>query len=273
MTQRKLCRGLGHLGLYVAFALGLGVPAVAAQTASPASPSSPASNATPKSVSPPQAAPATPEAKSPPASATPSTPTTPPAPITPPGPPAPAQPSKQLAPAGKPQTNEIEPNATPTVPGKATTESVEVPARPIVLIKGTSTYDDAFKSIKASLETLKVAMDKAGLKPTGHPITIFSAPSDKGFMYEAAVPIAAQPAGKADLGGGVTFGMSPSGSSIKFLHRGPYDDIDSTYDVITAYLDAKGLQVDNPYIEEYLGELTTPDDPNLEVDIYVFVKK
>lgn len=60
--------------------------------------------------------------------------------------------------------------------------------------------------------------------------------------------------------------------AIKFQHRGAYDDIDSTYDVITAYLDAKGLQVDSPYIEEYLTDLTTSDDPNLQVDIYVFVK-
>ena len=75
-----------------------------------------------------------------------------------------------------------------------------------------------------------------------------------------------------DLGSGVTVDQSPSGKAIKFQHRGAYEDIDSTYDVITAYLDAKGLQVDNPYIEEYLTDLTTPDDPNLQVDIYVFVK-
>ena len=71
----------------------------------------------------------------------------------------------------------------------------------------------------------------------------------------------------------MSFGVSPAGTAIKFQHRGAYDDIDSTYDVITAYLDAKGMQVDNPYIEEYLTPLTDAADPNLQVDIYVFVKK
>ena len=147
-----------------------------------------------------------------------------------------------------------------------------MPARPLVMVSGQSSYDDAFKSIKASLDKVKAAMDKAGLKPSGHPITIFSEPDDKGFKYEAAIPIAGAPAAKPDLGAGVTIGTSPSGKAIKFQHRGAYDDIDSTYDVITAFLDAKGLQVDNPYIEEYLTDLTTADDPNLQVDIYVFVK-
>ena len=57
------------------------------------------------------------------------------------------------------------------------------------------------------------------------------------------------------------------------MHRGPFDEIDSTYDLIVAYLDEKGLQIQPPYIEEYLSDPTTPDDPNLEVDIYILLKK
>ena len=179
--------------------------------------------------------------------------------------------ASSATPASAKQNNEIEPNASPTTPENATTENVEVPARPIVAVSGQSSYDDAFKSIKGSIETVKAAMAKAGLKPTGHPITIFSAPDDKGFKYQAGVPVAGKPE-KADLGNGVVAATSPAGKAIKFQHRGAYDDIDSTYDVITAFLDAKGLQVDSPYIEEYLTDLTTADDPNLQVDIYVFVK-
>ena len=146
-----------------------------------------------------------------------------------------------------------------------------MPARPIIAVKGDSSYDDAFTSIKAALDKVKGAMAKAGIKPAGHMITIFSEPDDKGFKFQAGVPVAQTPA-KTDLGDGVVAAMSPSGKAIKFQHRGAYDDIDSTYDVITAFLDAKGLQVDSPYIEEYLNDLTTADDPNLQVDIYVFVK-
>lgn len=204
-----------------------------------------------------------PQVAAPPAAATPASP----------APPAPAPGAESLGTGGEgPSKTQIENNAAPGVPNDATTETVEIPARPVAEISGQSTYDDAFKSIKASLETLQAAVVKAGLTPSGHPVTIFSEPDENGFKYLAAVPLASKPAGKDDLGNGVKIGVSPSGKAIKFQHRGAYDDIDSTYDVITAYLDAKGLQVDNPYIEEYLTELKTPDDPNLQVDIYVFMK-
>ncbi|MDR3463353.1 MAG: GyrI-like domain-containing protein [Beijerinckiaceae bacterium] len=235
-------RAVRILGLAALILAGLASPAWA-QTASPAP-------ATPSTTAP---APATPSAAVPA--------------------PAPSDGKSQLGTSNAPPAKtQIENNAAPGIPDNATTENVDVPARPVALITGQSTYDDAFKSIKASLDTLNAAIAKAGLTASGHPVTIFSEPDENGFKYQAAVPLTAKPDGKDDLGNGVKIGTSPAGKAIKFQHRGAYDDIDSTYDVITAYLDAKGLQVDNPYIEEYLTELKTPDDPNLQVDIYVFMK-
>lgn len=269
----RLVRSVSLAGMLLATSLA----GAAAQTAPPAADA-------PKSATP-KAAPSTPQTTSPsatppstttPATPTPATPTVkpPPSPSAPAAKPetTPAPTPETGTPRGKPGNTEIEPHGSPGIPQNATTESVDVPARPAVIVTGQSSYDDAFKSIKASLETLKTSMDKAGLKPSGHAITIFSEPDDKGFRYKVAVPIAAKPNGKPDLGT-ATIGETPSGKAIKFQHRGAYEDIDSTYDVITAYLDAKGLQAENPYIEEYLNELTTGDDPNLQVDIYVFVKK
>ena len=268
----------GPIPRILALCLWLGATGLArAQTAAPApaSPPAPASSATPAP------APATPKTAVQPAPATPvpkpPAPSATPVPVAP-APPAPGAPAKPLAPGGAPQTHEVEPGASPQTPGTATLETIDVPARPIVFVKGQSSYDDAFKSIKASQAIVKAAMDKAGLKASGHPITIFTDTDDKGFSYESAIPVAAgsdkDKSGKPlDLGGGVAFGQSPAGSGLKFQHRGPFDEIDSTYDLIVSYLDEKGLQIEPPYIEEYLADLTTPDDPDLAVDIYVFVKK
>jgi effector-binding domain-containing protein len=257
-----------HLALITLMIAGLGGASVA-QAETPA-PAPAATTVTPAPVPPaPKAvpAPATPGTTSP-SAATPPTPATPP-----PVPPAPKPSDK--APLGAdvapPDKTQIEPNAAPGIPDNATTENVTVPARPIAMIAGQSSYDDAFKSIKTSIDTVTAAVAKAGLTVSGHPVTIFSEPDENGFKYIAGIPLDKKPE-KTDLGTGVTIGDSPAGKAIKFQHRGAYDDIDSTYDVITAYLDAKGLQVGNPYIEEYLTDLKTADDPNLQVDIYVFVK-
>jgi effector-binding domain-containing protein len=74
------------------------------------------------------------------------------------------------------------------------------------------------------------------------------------------------------LDAGISLAESPSGKAIKFQHRGAYDDIDSTYEAITAYLDEKGIDARNLFVEDYLNEAKDSTDINLQVDIYVFLK-
>jgi len=66
--------------------------------------------------------------------------------------------------------------------------------------------------------------------------------------------------------------FSPAGKVMKFEHRSAYDDIDSTYEAITAYLDEKSVEAQTMFIEEYLTEPKTADDTSLQVDIYVFTR-
>jgi effector-binding domain-containing protein len=173
------------------------------------------------------------------------------------------------APTASPRDGEPEQDS-PGLPSEATAETLDVPSRPTATLAGKSKWEDGFVSIKASLTKIDASLDKAGLKPAGPPLTVFTETDDNGFSYEAMVPLAAKPA--ASLSDDVQLGSSPSGKAIKFQHRGPYDDIDSTYDLITAYLDEKNLEARDFFVEEYLSELTNAEDPNLAVDIYVFLK-
>jgi effector-binding domain-containing protein len=108
--------------------------------------------------------------------------------------------------------------------------------------------------------------------PAGRPIAVFTETDDNGFSYRTMIPIAAAPEGKTSLSDVVKLGQTPAGKAMKFPHRGSYADIDSTYEAITAYLDEKGLEAANLFVEEYLNDVKTPDDPNLQVDIYVLLK-
>jgi effector-binding domain-containing protein len=158
----------------------------------------------------------------------------------------------------------------PGLPSDATTEMLDVPGRPVAILTAKATWDEAFKVIKDTQQRLKAAVDKAGLKIIGHPVSVFTQEDNKGFTFMAMLPL--DPSAKGTLGDGVTLGRSPAGKAIKFQHRGAYDDIDSTYDLITAYLDEKNLEAQNFFIEEYLTPLTSAEDPYLAVDIYVFLK-
>jgi effector-binding domain-containing protein len=187
--------------------------------------------------------------------------------------PAFAEAGSPAAPA--PQSTVPEPdqqNAAPGIPSDASAESVDVPARPVALLTGDAEWAEGFKAITTAIAKVQDAVKTAGLKQAGPPFAVFLSTDDANFHFEAMVPLAEKPAGKSDLTEGVKLGESPAGKAIKFLHRGAYDDIDSTYDLITAYLDEKGLEAKNLFIEEYRSDTKESDDAGLEADIYVFLK-
>ncbi len=148
----------------------------------------------------------------------------------------------------------------------------EVAARTVLVAHGAASWEEGFGKIGEQLAKLRAAADKAGLKVQGRPMAVFTDTDDAGFKFDAMLPVDAPADAKPDLGADVTLAQSPSGKAIKFEHRGAYDDIDSTYEAITAYLDEKGLEARNLFVEEYLGDAKDSSDVNTQVDIHVFLK-
>jgi effector-binding domain-containing protein len=251
------------------FAAALGAPfAIAdgfAQQAAPATPGvSQTAPATPASPATPAPAPPAATAPSAPAASAPAT--QPPAATAPaPAANAPAAPPPASAPA--PST----PSA-PSTDDSSTGQALDMVARPAAYIEAKANWSEGFSALTGSFNSIKAELAKAGVVATGHPIAVFTATDDNGFTYRAMVPIDKAPEGKATLSETVKLGQTPAGKAMRFEHRGSYEDIDSTYEAITAYLDEKGLEADNLFVEEYLNDVKTSDDPNLQVDIYVLLK-
>ncbi len=149
---------------------------------------------------------------------------------------------------------------------------MELTARPALTLKGEASLDDTQKAISEALGKLNAAAAKAGVKPSGKPIAVFSETSEKAIHFEAMLPLEKAPEGKSKLDGGVEVGATPAGKALKFEHRGPYEDIESTYEAITAFLDEKGLDTKDRFIEEYISDVADSEDEEGEVDIYIFVK-
>ena len=250
---------LRRLALMAAVAGGLAAasPPVLAQS-TPAAPAAPA----PAPTTPAPATPATPPAADSPAATPPAA--TPPAaaaptPAAPDTATTPAAPDAGAAPASPPDTS--------------ISQTLTLQPHPVLQVSGQSTWDDGFKTLNDSFTKLNEALAKAKIQPTGHPMAVFTETDDAGFKYTAMVPVAADPGVRpADMPAELSFGQSPGGKVMKFQHRSAYDDIDSTYEAITAYLDEKGLEAKNMFAEEYLNRTKSSDDNSLEVDIYVFLK-
>jgi effector-binding domain-containing protein len=149
---------------------------------------------------------------------------------------------------------------------------IELKARPTVALSGTAEWDDGMRALAEAVTRLRTEMGKAGLEPAGKPLAVFVETDDKGFRFEAMIPLAAAPEPMPGLQNGLRIATSPAGKTMKFEHRGSYDEIDATYEAITAYLDEKGLEAQNLFVEEYLNLPRTSDEDGAQVDIFVFLK-
>ncbi len=182
-------------------------------------------------------------------------------------PPAPGKPGGS-EPSGRPTTGPASPS--PLQPGDAFGEQVTMPARTIIYIKGYSKWDSAFESLVDAFKSLHEYLDKQDVKPNGPALTIYTQTDDAGFSFEAALPIAQAP--KEPPKGDVAVGQAPSGRALKFVHRGSYDAMDSTYEAITNYLDDKQLEAKDLFIEEYATDPVKTEPDKLVVNVYVPVK-
>jgi effector-binding domain-containing protein len=234
---------------------GAGTGTVEAQPLSPppgvSSPAPPA-DAQPPAANPPAGAPpasAPPPAAQPPATASPS--------VTPPAPPPPVA--------------AVDPNA--TLAGKpgdiGNVDDLTLVARPAAQSGGRSSWDDAAKNLAATFARMRGEIEKGGAKVAGKPFAIFVETDDAAFRYEAFIPIDAAPPGRDAFSPETRIAQTPEGRALRFVHQGPYDDVDSTYEAITAYLDSKGINVRDAFIEEYVGDLANAADARFEVNIYV----
>jgi len=157
-------------------------------------------------------------------------------------------------------------------PDASMAEQMQLEARSVVAIRGESTWDDGFETLMKSFDRLTREAAKAGLAIKGRPQAAFLSTDDAGFRYEAMLELNGEPATPPKLPPDLSLTKSPAGKALKFTHTGAYDEIDSTYEAITAYLDDKGLVAKNIFVEEYLTSPKTSEDTSLEMSIYVLVE-
>eukprot|EP01037_Dinobryon_pediforme_P013473 gene13473-13588_t len=261
-VNRTFCAGhlsFGKLGAaFGGIAMVLMVQGAFAQSA-PATPA-PAPLATPAAP----AAPVDTPVVTPPPAATPPAPVTPPATVAPPVPataPAPVLPKTEITPLPD-QPAAVDASSTP----------FDLPAKPVALLRGKANWEDGYKVIHEGFKKITDALAAEKIPVIGKPLAVFVETNDQDFKYEIMMPIEKAPEGKAGLPGDIVFGMSPAGKVLRFQHRGAYDDVDSTYEAITAYLDEKGFESRDLFVEEYLNDAKGSDDTNLQVDVYVYLK-
>lgn len=154
---------------------------------------------------------------------------------------------------------------------RAGENTVEAPARQALVIQGASDWLEGYTAIENAFQRLRAETARAGLKVNGTPLAVFLFTDDMGFRFQGMLPIE-EPAAAPSLGAEFSLGKTPGGRAVKFEHRGAYDEIDATYDAVTAWLDDRNLVAHDFFVEEWLKEGSSASDVDAAVDVYVFLK-
>ena len=148
-------------------------------------------------------------------------------------------------------------------------EPVTLEAKKVVTIKGNANWDAAFETLIDSFKALNTLLDKQGIKSAGNSLIVYTSTDDTGFTFVAQVPVSQD---VKNLGKNMSMGQSPEGKSLKFVHRGSYDNMDNTYEAITNHLDEKKLEAKDLFIEEYITDPLKTAEDKLVINVYVPLK-
>ncbi len=212
-----------------------------------------------------------------------------PAPATSPSPTPSESPTSQAAPAPTPTaspTSSASPSPAPSPPPAAAQtpatpppaavqtadpfgEAVTLEAKKVVTIKGNANWDSAFETLIDAFKALTALLDKQGIKPSGNALIVYTSTDDTGFTFIAEIPVGQD---VKNLGKNMSMGQSPEGKSLKFVHRGSYDNMDNTYEAITNHLDEKRLEAKDLFIEEYITDPLKTAEDKLVINVYVPLK-
>ena len=81
---------------------------------------------------------------------------------------------------------------------------------------------------------------------------------EQGYRLDAAIPVVMKP---VELTGNLRAGQSPSGSSVRVVHQGPYEHMTPSYEKLATYMAAHGLREGSVSWESYISDpLQTPPD-------------
>jgi effector-binding domain-containing protein len=143
---------------------------------------------------------------------------------------------------------------------------------PVLRLKGQSSWDDGFTALKKAIAALEAEGKRHDLPRAGLPMAYFVDSDDLGFTYEAMLPLAAAPPAGTGFSPGFDTTQSPGGRAAIFSHEGAYDEIDTAYEALTAWLDDKNLVSTGRFLEEYEFIPEKSDETTMKLKIVVFLK-
>jgi effector-binding domain-containing protein len=157
---------------------------------------------------------------------------------------------------------------------------VAVPAAVVAQCRASCAAEPAAiaTAVGAAFQKIDAFVKANAIATCGAPRVVYTEWSPTRVQFTAAMPIRDIPPSVADTAD-VSIASVPECSALRFVHRGPYREIRSTYDRIEAWLrDRGGIRTAadwarySPMWEEYLNDPATTPQSELVTRIYLTLR-
>ena len=148
---------------------------------------------------------------------------------------------------------------------------LDVPEKVIVSTRGRSghTPEEIGSALGQAYGAISAFLGTHGLQAAGQPLAISESFDDDGYRFEAGIPVAQDP--RIDTGEGDAVGVRtvPATRAVRLVHVGPYRQLTESYNALTAFLAARGLEANGPSWEEYISDPGEIPEEELVTHIYM----
>jgi len=150
-------------------------------------------------------------------------------------------------------------------------EILEVEPVDILYITSNGNQDplDIAEVLANDYREIMAFMNENGIEIAAQPMTITHSGGSNGYAFDAAVPVVMK---EVTLSGNVRAGTTPAGRAIRVIYRGPYDQMMTTYEKLSAYMGAHGLREGPVSWEQYISDPGQTESTDLITHIYVLIE-
>jgi effector-binding domain-containing protein len=146
-------------------------------------------------------------------------------------------------------------------------EVFDIEPQTILYIESVSNQapDDIAQALADAYLEISTFIAENNLQMSAQPMAISRSWNDSGYSFDAAIPVIATEVTPA---GNVKIGQSPAGRVLRAIHRGGYNRMMPTYEKISAYMGARGLEDVGVSWEQYISDPGNTGTDELITHIY-----
>ena len=149
-----------------------------------------------------------------------------------------------------------------------------VPSKTIAYTTGSTSKDPGHIELALTEAFGKVALfiSRNGLQIAGPPFTIANYWDERGYGFDAGMPVSGSPSRGVGPDSPVRMGESYGGRVVLAIHVGPYTEMETTYKKIEAFVAAYQLESNGRSWESYVSDPSSTPEDELTTEVYFPVK-